>query len=119
MIFKDLIAQLKKVKTEKDITEDLALELIDAGIFSNMNSLNKEYGDMDPQEAFEMTRSAVLRQLDAVLISMITGDDFEGPNDMPSPMDDPKLNKAIQKAMDEYNDRIDNNPPPPPNLRKV
>ncbi len=113
MIFKDLINQLKKVKTEKDITPDLSFELTAAAIASQMMALNMQYDDLDPEEAFDMVRSMILRQLDGILIDSIMSDDpFNDELDMnaDNPMGDPILKEAIQKAMNEYNQRLEKEP---------
>jgi len=120
MIFKELISILKKVKTEKDLTEEVSAELTSAAVFAQMNSLIQEH-DAEPEEAFEITRTIILKHLDMILMDMVT-DPFEGLEDddidnMPSPMDDPILNASIQKAMEEYNDRLDKKNPP--SLKKV
>jgi hypothetical protein len=116
MIFKDLINKLKKVKIEKDINPDLAFELTAAAIDSHMMALDTQYEKLDPEEAFDMVRSMILKQLDGILIDSIMNNNDDGLNMNPdSPMDDPILNSAIQKAMDEYNDRLEKKP----NLKKV
>ena len=118
MIFKDLINKLKKVKTEKDINPDLAFELTAAAIATHMMAIDTQHEELDPEEAFDLVRSMILKQLDGILIeSIMSNDGFDDELDMneDSPMDDPILNSAIQKAMDEYNDRLDNKP----SLKKV
>jgi hypothetical protein len=118
MIFKDLIKELKKVKTEKDITPDLSFELTAAAIASHMQNLEVQYNDIDPEEVFDMTRSIILKQLDGYLIDLIMdNDDLDNELDIKgnNPMNDPILNSAIQKAMDEYNNRLEKKP----NMKKV
>ena len=75
MIFKDLINTLKKVKTEKDITPDLSFDLTAAAIASHMLILDMQYDDIDPEEAFDMVRSMILKQLDGILIDSIMNED--------------------------------------------
>ena len=109
MIFKNLINQLKKVKTEKDITPELSFELTAAAIASHMMAIDTQHEDIEPDEAFDMVRSMILRQLDGILIDSIMSDEpFNDENiNGDSPMDDPILNEAIQKAMNEYNERLE------------
>lgn len=72
------------------------------GLFLN------EDEDMEPEEAFEMTRSMILREMDAVLLGL-RHDLFDDENEQlfndRNPMNDPKLNNALQKAFDDYNKR--------------
>jgi hypothetical protein len=116
MIFKNLINDLKKVKADKDITPELSFDLTDAAIDSHMQGL-MQYDELSPEEAFDMTRSMMLKQLDSVLIDLIMDEDPADQLNMngDNPMDDPILNQAIQKAMTEYNDRLEKNP----NMKKV
>ena len=112
MIFKDLITKLKKVKTENDINPDLAFELTAAAIASHMLVLDKQHDDLDPEESFDITRSMILKQLDSILIDSIMNENgFDNELNMngENPMDDPILNEAIKKAMNEYNDRLKKN----------
>ena len=76
-MFSNLIQELQKVRTEQDITPELAGELTAAAIASTMQSLYLQDDDIDEETAFEMTRTTLLRQLDGVLLSIIAGDDFE------------------------------------------
>ena len=112
-MFNDIINKLKKVKTEEDISPDLSFELTAAAITSHMQCLDMQYDDLSHEEALDMTRSMILKQLDGILIELyMNNDDLDddfGTN-KGSPMDDPILNEAIQKAMNEYNVRLEKKP---------
>jgi hypothetical protein len=108
--FKELIADLKKVKSKKDISEDLVAHLLTAAFGAQMTILARN-GAHSPQEAFEITRMVCLRELDYLLLEIMDDeDDFDDDDVIPfipdSPMNDPQLKADIQKAMDAYNDRL-------------
>jgi hypothetical protein len=117
MLFKDLIDQLKKVKKPEDITDDLAAELVLAGISANM-FIFQEHEEASPDDAFQMTRTIILTHLDNILIGMYENDDPDDEldfdtTDLLSPMNDPQFQKDMQKLIDDYNKRIGEN------MRKV
>jgi hypothetical protein len=111
--FKELIKDLQKVKSKKDITDDLVAHLMRAAFGAQMSIFARNSNPMSPQEAFEMTRMICLRELDYLLLEIMDGDDFDDddlsvgtdPNFL-SPMDDPQLKADIQKAMEAYNARL-------------
>ena len=111
--FKELIKDLQKVKSKKDITEDLVAHLLQAAFGAQMTIFANK-GAVSPQEAFEMTRMICLRELDYLLLEIMDEDDFDDDDDfplgmdldLPSPMDDPQLKADIQKAMEAYNARL-------------
>ena len=108
--FKELIKDLQKVKSKKDISEDLVEHLLKAA-FGAQITIFANKGAASPQEAFEMTRMICLRELDYLLLEIMDGEDeedFDDPMDIDfgSPMDDPQLRADIQKAMEAYNARL-------------
>lgn len=112
--FKELIKDLQKVKSQKDITEDLVAHLMQAAFAAQMSNFASVSNPPSPQEAFEMTRMICLRELDYLLLEIMEEDDFDDDDDFPegmdpdfpSPMDDPQLKADIQKAMEAYNARL-------------
>lgn len=112
--FKELIKDLQKVKSKKDITEDLVAHLMQAAFGAQMTVFARNSNPPSPQEAFEMTRMICLRELDYLLLEIMDEDDFDDDEDFPggmdpdfsSPMDDPQLKADIQKAMEAYNARL-------------
>lgn len=70
MLFEDLIQQLKKVKTEKDITPQLHDELINAGIVCVMCNIKEELKIKDDLVALELARGVVLKHFDTILLDM-------------------------------------------------
>ena len=122
MIFKELIDQLKKVKTENDISGELANEIIVAGIAMLMSEQAKENPDSDPLDDFIETRTIVLTLFDGVLQNILNEveeddddefPDFNGMHAENSPMSDPQFKADMEKAIIAYNKRIGGN------LRKV
>jgi hypothetical protein len=112
MIFKDLITQLKKVKSENDITEELAINLTSEAISACMTSFLNEYEDIEPDDAFDMTRASILRQLDMILLTMAgkieLPDDFDMESDQSTPaFGDSKLHDEMAKVIESYNLRVE------------
>lgn len=106
--FKELIKDLQKVKSKKDITDDLVAHLMQAAFGAQMTIFAGK-GTASPEEAFEMTRMICLRELDYLLLEIMDEDDdfpVGMDPDFPSPMDDPQLKADIQKAMEAYNARL-------------
>lgn len=110
MIYKELIKDLKKVKTYEDISEDVTFELTAATIGAHMQLyLSEEH--VLPEEAFEMTRMSILKELDLVMLEMnqMPMDDMDGdiPNIEDLPFGDPLLKNQLTKAFEQYNKRMD------------
>ena len=110
MIFKELIEDLKKVKSEKNISQELASDLFNGAIQAQLTVFANE-GKLNSQEAFDMTRMLVLKALDLVLLEILEDEhpDDEGLPlgfDLGSPTNDQQFNADIEKAIEAYNDRI-------------
>ena len=75
--FKELIKDLQKVKSQKDITEDLVAQLMQAAFAAQMSNFARVSNPPSPQEAFEMTRMICLRELDYLLLEIMEEDDFD------------------------------------------
>lgn len=108
--FKELIRDLQKIKSKKDISEDLVEHLLKAAFGAQM-SIFAHKGTVSPEEAFEMTRMICLRELDFLLLEIMdeeAEEDFDDSMDdkFGSPMDDIQLRADIQKAMEAYNSRL-------------
>ena len=107
MIFKELINDLKKIKTHDDINEDTPDHLTAAAIGAYLTFFSKESDIIDEHEAFEMTRSLILKQLDFVLLEIMDQPSMGMENDPNSPINDPDFNKSMQKAIEKYNKKMD------------
>ncbi len=112
MIFKDLIEQLKKVKKPEDLSFELAEELVSAGISSLISIEMQEDEDLEVSEAFDETRLLVLKMFDVILLDIMMNqiqEDEEQNNVLNdfSPMHDDDFRANIQKAVEEYNRKID------------
>ena len=115
MVYKQLIEQLKKVKTEKQISKGLAIMLTQVAIDAHMTSYLKDHKDIDPEEALDMTRMSMLKEADFVLLDIheqfnnFTGDPDQIPSLENMPFGDDTLKKQLDKAFKDYNKRMDIN----------
>lgn len=76
-VFQELTDRLKKVKTEKDINNDLADELINAGIVCAMQVVKRSDKKLKDIEALELTRMVVLKHFDSILLDLYDSEEFD------------------------------------------
>ena len=70
MIYEDLIKELKKVKSEKDVTVEITELITDMAIATNMINIENRVGSRTDKEVFNMARMTVLNHFDNYLLSM-------------------------------------------------
>ena len=68
-MFDQLITALEKVKSEKQITPEIAELITDHAIVANMISIEKKHGKMNEKEMFNLARFQVLNHFDNYLLS--------------------------------------------------
>lgn len=111
MLFKELIDLLKKVKTQKDINEQVAQEVSAAAAAIQM-SLYVQEPDIDPREALNMARMSILALFDEILLDIELDEDMDEdipmfPGEHPdSPMSDPIFKQDMDRAIEAYNKRV-------------
>jgi hypothetical protein len=77
-MYKELIRELKKVKTEKDVTVELTELLTDMAIATNMINNQNEHGTEDSKELFNISRMVILNHFDNYLLSMVSEQNVDG-----------------------------------------
>jgi len=70
MLFKQLIDELKKVKSEKDITPELTKTINNVTVAINMTNSHKTLGLEHDKDIFDAARAAVLDTFDNHLIAI-------------------------------------------------
>lgn len=109
MVFKDLIEELKKIKKTEDLTFEVAEELVTAGITSLMSIEMQEDEDLVILEAFDESRLLVMKMFDVILLDITMNkykeNELHDLSDL-SPMHDEEFKADIEKAIQEYNQRV-------------
>lgn len=76
-MFTDLITELKKVKTEKDITPELTEMITDMAIATNMTLNTNLHGVQDDKQVFNMARMVILNHFDNYLLAISDEENFD------------------------------------------
>jgi hypothetical protein len=69
LLFHELIEQLKKVKSERDVSPELVEELISASIAGAVLLVQEDKKDTPNMEALEVARMIVLKNFDKIIIN--------------------------------------------------
>lgn len=70
MVYGDLIKELKKIKSEEDITVEITELITDVAIATNMINIENQFNPRTDKEVFNMARMTVLNHFDNYLIAM-------------------------------------------------
>lgn len=114
MIYKELINELKKVKRPEHMTEEL-LEMMTSATMDAHVGMYLQDEDVMPFEAIEMTRIGLLKELDFMLLDLHQMINQNTTNEQildlsNAPIGDDILKEQLDKAFNDYNERLDKEP---------
>lgn len=77
MLFNDLIAVLKNVKSEKDLTPKVLDELLHHATSATTDFIHMEQPEASRAEAIEVARMTALKHFDMLMVEAIIGEELD------------------------------------------